>query len=122
MDRRNFLQLAALALAGKAAERVWPFRVYSIPKEIVAPSKWDQTIVSPIFDVLPVVGTILGPDGSPKGFIKITSVNGKELTCSSGVIHCKPGDRLVLQERTYPHVDYHKVFPRNGELLNLARS
>lgn len=39
MNRRNFLSLAALALAGKAAERVFPFRVDSIPKEIiVAPS------------------------------------------------------------------------------------
>lgn len=35
MERRNFLQLAALALAGQAAQRVWPFRVYSIPKKIV---------------------------------------------------------------------------------------
>ncbi len=35
MNRRNFLSLAALAIAGKAAERVFPFRVYSIPKEIV---------------------------------------------------------------------------------------
>lgn len=32
MNRRNFLQLAALAIAGQAAERVFPFRVYSIPK------------------------------------------------------------------------------------------
>lgn len=37
MNRRNFLQLAALAIAGQAAERVFPFRVYSIPKNIVAP-------------------------------------------------------------------------------------
>lgn len=35
MDRRNFLQMAALAVAGQAAERVWPFRVYSIPNKIV---------------------------------------------------------------------------------------
>ena len=39
MNRRNFLSLAALAIAGKAAERVFPFRVYSIPKRIVAP-RW----------------------------------------------------------------------------------
>lgn len=39
MNRRNFLQFAALAIAGQAAERVWPFRVYSIPKKIVAPEK-----------------------------------------------------------------------------------
>jgi hypothetical protein len=45
MDRRNFLQLAALAVAGQAAERVWPFRVYSIPKKIVVASKWDQLIM-----------------------------------------------------------------------------
>lgn len=38
MNRRNFLSLAALAIAGKAAERVFPFRVYSIPKEIVVAS------------------------------------------------------------------------------------
>lgn len=36
MNRRNFLQLAALAIAGQAAERVFPFRVYSIPKKIVS--------------------------------------------------------------------------------------
>lgn len=44
MDRRNFLQLAALALAGKAAERVWPFRVYSIPKEIVVAKPVDGAL------------------------------------------------------------------------------
>lgn len=38
MNRRNFLQLAALVIAGKSAERVFPFRVYSIPKEIVVVS------------------------------------------------------------------------------------
>ena len=38
MDRRNFLQLAALAVAGQAAERVFPFRVYSIPKKIMVVS------------------------------------------------------------------------------------
>jgi hypothetical protein len=46
MNRRNFLSLAALAIAGKAAERVWPFRVYSIPKEIVV-AKWDQSLMTP---------------------------------------------------------------------------
>lgn len=47
MNRRNFLSLAALAIAGKAAERVFPFRVYSIPKEIeiardLPPYPWIQ--------------------------------------------------------------------------------
>lgn len=37
MNRRNFLQFATLAIAGQAAERVFPFRVYSIPKTICAP-------------------------------------------------------------------------------------
>lgn len=37
MNRRNFLQLAALSIAGQAAERVFPFRVYSIPETICAP-------------------------------------------------------------------------------------
>jgi hypothetical protein len=39
VNRRNFLSLAALAVAGEAAVRVWPFRVFSIPKEIVAPKE-----------------------------------------------------------------------------------
>ncbi|HEV7674372.1 MAG TPA: hypothetical protein VGQ12_07570 [Candidatus Angelobacter sp.] len=47
MNRRNFLQLAALAVAGQAAERVFPFRVYSIPKNIVVASNWDQLIMPP---------------------------------------------------------------------------
>ncbi len=34
MNRRNFLSLAFGAVAASAATRVWPFRVYSIPKEI----------------------------------------------------------------------------------------
>jgi hypothetical protein len=34
MNRRNFFKLSALALAGEATRRMWPFRVYSIPKEI----------------------------------------------------------------------------------------
>ncbi len=34
MDRRSFFKLATAALAGEAARRVWPFRVYSIPSEI----------------------------------------------------------------------------------------
>jgi hypothetical protein len=37
MNRRNFLQLAALALAGEGVRRTWPFRVYSLPAQIVAP-------------------------------------------------------------------------------------
>jgi hypothetical protein len=53
MDRRNFLQLAALALAGKAAERVWPFRVYSIPKTFaVVPPLVTMNIYSPDFKVM----------------------------------------------------------------------
>jgi hypothetical protein len=133
MDRRNFLQLAALALAGKAAERVWPFRVYSIPKEIaLVPSKLDQFLMhSPeVFlppmmlgsQILPVVSTIYGPDGSPKGYVKIESVNGKVLTCSSGVVHCKPGDLIVLEDKIYPS-ECHKAEPLTGTFLQgLARS
>ncbi len=46
MNRRSFLNLAALAIAGKAAERVFPFRVYSIPKEIViAPNPYDGLFI-----------------------------------------------------------------------------
>lgn len=126
MDRRNFLQLAALALAGQAAERVWPFRVYSIPKEIViAKSEYLTSETSEkftdAFRVLPVVGAIYRPDGSPVGHVKITSVNGKVLTCSSGVVRCKPGDLLFLEKEMYP-ATLHKADPRTGTFLNLARS
>jgi hypothetical protein len=131
MDRRGFLSLAVMAVASQAAVRVWPFRVYSIPKEILAPSKWDQFLMPPplsyvlpsgiIKATLPVVSTVLGPDGSPKGFVKIESVNGKKLTCSSGVIHCKRGDLIVLEDKMYP-AEYHKADPRTGVFLNLARS
>jgi hypothetical protein len=34
MDRRSFFKLAALALAGEATRRVWPFRTYSFPSEL----------------------------------------------------------------------------------------
>jgi hypothetical protein len=34
MDRRSFLQGVALLFAAEAAERVFPFRVFSIPKKI----------------------------------------------------------------------------------------
>jgi len=43
MDRRSFLALASLAVAAKAAERVWPFRVYSIPKKIEV---YDATLLA----------------------------------------------------------------------------
>jgi hypothetical protein len=144
MDRRNFLSLAALSLAGKAAERVFPFRVYSIPKKIFIPKDMqilggeiptifggvsEAAYTYPIgpsvelsrFQSLPVVSTILGPDGSPKGYVKIESVNGKKLTCSSGVVHCKPGDLIVLEDKLYPS-EYRKTDPRTGTFLNLARS
>lgn len=42
MNRRNFLQMATLALAGEGLKRCWPFRVYSFPAEIVIPSRsWE---------------------------------------------------------------------------------
>jgi hypothetical protein len=48
MNRRNFLQLATLAIAGQAVERVFPFRVYSIPKKItVVPSLYPGRLSTP---------------------------------------------------------------------------
>lgn len=44
MDRRSFLQLATFAMAAKAAERVFPFRVYSIPKEIIIPVHSEESL------------------------------------------------------------------------------
>lgn len=34
MNRRSFLQLATMALAAEGVKRAWPFRVYSIPREV----------------------------------------------------------------------------------------
>lgn len=37
MDRRNFLRTLVGGVAGAAAARAWPFRVYSFPSKIVIP-------------------------------------------------------------------------------------
>lgn len=38
MDRRNFLRTLVGGVAGAAAVRTWPFRVYSFPSKIVIPN------------------------------------------------------------------------------------
>lgn len=38
MDRRNFLRTLVGGVAGAAAVRTWPFRVYSFPSEVVIPN------------------------------------------------------------------------------------
>ena len=38
MDRRGFMKMMVGGLAAGAAVRTWPFRVYSFPAEIVAPT------------------------------------------------------------------------------------
>jgi hypothetical protein len=41
MNRRGFLRLAIGGVAASAAVRTFPFRVYSFPKEIIAPKAAD---------------------------------------------------------------------------------
>lgn len=45
MDRRAFFRTMIGGVAATAAMRTWPFRVYSFPAEIVAPS-FDQVVAT----------------------------------------------------------------------------
>jgi hypothetical protein len=44
MDRRNFLQTLIGGVAGAAAVRTWPFRVYSFPTHVIYPAFSDQSL------------------------------------------------------------------------------
>jgi|SRR6478609_435765 len=134
MDRRNFLSLAALALAGKAAERAWPFRVYSIPKEIVV-AKPEDVLTGNLLSLAPTVAamrlhvysadlkvhrgsflatvkdcTVLGmiPEGITVGDVLVPEVKA-------------PSRRVddILAHAFHPNIDPDK---RTGIFLNLARS
>lgn len=110
MNRRNFLSLAALAIAGKAAERVFPFRVYSIPKEIVIAAElppypwieWSTLAPSPLQN-----GRIVNIRAPKSGYLVDSLdalkylVGGIEYpTYESALPHLR-GNELLL--RTYRH-------------------
>lgn len=138
MNRRDFLSLAALAIAGKAAERVFPFRVYSIPKKIVV-AKWDQSMMTPpsSFQIPPemlnatLVHIYSSDFKTERGAFLARLSDGKVIgDVPEGT---QPGDVLVL-EATSPSrrrilnigANCHRPFkpghPRSGVFLDLDRA
>lgn len=141
MDRRNFLSLACLVVAGKAVERTFPFRVYSIPKEIVV-AKFDvfrellryQSAVAMEMS-LNGVGLMLdvyspnSPDFVKRGSF-LASISEGRVTgdIPAGT---KPGDLVVSDAygavgitdiESWALVNRKASDPRTGVFLNLARS
>ena len=45
MDRRGFIGTLIGGIAGVAAQRIWPFRVYSFPQEIRIVSREDMAAI-----------------------------------------------------------------------------
>lgn len=113
MNRRNFLSLAALAVAGQAAQRVWPFRVYSIPKEIVlTPHPFDPHFLigfDSYFRLGDTVGIYDGPIDFLRGTARVEKIQNGVITLDHVPTGCVPGDKIA-------------PWPRPGEFLNLTRS
>lgn len=120
MNRRNFLSLAALAVAGQAAERVFPFRVYSIPEKIaIAPDNFMPSFlwfprefsklsefVAPELDWLKLHTGIWNPES-------FYEVNGERYPATTNGHRrasraLRAGDMLTLKALGCPHT-YHQA-------------
>lgn len=100
MDRRNFLQLACLAVAGKAVERTFPFRVYSIPKEIVVPKPEDV----PIFQLLQHL-----PSGFTQYEVYTMSGRVQAKFSAPSLLHIDQAIKWAIDHKSYPRIDHPSI-------------
>lgn len=142
MDRRSFLSLAALAIAGQAVERVFPFRVFSIPAIIPAVPKevfeYAESIKAKMELLTGVPPTIRALKVHVYSADRKVNRGSFMASMSEGKIigdiptGTQPGDILVLEptgrlSRIHDiGANAHRLFksgqPRTGCYLSLARS
>jgi hypothetical protein len=115
MDRRNFLKMLVGGVATAAAVRMFPFRVFSFPKEVVVPpNSW---IGLPYWEDGAHCGTVMGihRDMYPWGFVESREIDiamAKRMFPVFGVI----------ANDSIPKDEIHFLTPRRDEFGRITGS
>ena len=111
MNRRNFLQLATMALAGEGLRRVFPFRVYSFPKEIKVVPRLTPEMVSVRETVYRMYGGAAGGGKRAQLLDRDVSYFPYDANNLDDVRAADAANRILVSIEEWPMEELKRMFP-----------